>query len=106
MINKYPFWPFYSGLGFAIFGVLLIVLKSGIKLSFIFFIIALFLWIIWTYIIIRVSIKNKKNENKICECTICGHKQSDVCVKERCPCCINMKNNIVSGHSNSFYGKI
>jgi len=101
--NKYPFWPFYSGIGFALFGMLLIVLKIGIRISLIFFIIALFFLIFWVYVIIRMDLKKNKDKdkNRACTCSICSHEQADVCIQEKCPCCISMKDNIVSGHSNN-----
>ena len=72
------------------------------RVSFVFFIIALFLLILWVYLIIRIDYKkNKKNKNLVCTCSICGHEQSDACIQEKCPCCISMKDNVVVGHSNN-----
>ncbi|MER5175276.1 MAG: hypothetical protein ABJB76_01145 [Candidatus Nitrosocosmicus sp.] len=101
MSIKYPFWPFYSGIGCVLFGILLIVLKVGIRISFIFFIIALFLLGIWIYFIVRIDIKKNKKKTQVCTCPICSHEQSDICIQEKCPCCISMKDNIVMGHSNN-----
>jgi len=98
---KYPYWPFYSGIGFVVFGILLIVLKAGIRISFIFFITALFLFGIWTYLILKIDIKKNKKKGQVCLCPICNHEQSDICIKEKCPCCISMKGDVIIGHSNN-----
>jgi hypothetical protein len=98
---KYPFWPFYTSIGFLTFGFLLIVLKAGVRTSLIFFIIAIILLIYWTYLIIRIDIKNNKKNYNLCICNICNHKQSNICIKKKCPCCISAKDNEAIEHSNN-----
>ncbi len=71
------------------------------RVSFVFFIIALFLLILWVYLIIRIDYKKNKRKNPVCTCSICGHEKSDACIQEKCPCCISMKDNVVVGHSNN-----
>jgi hypothetical protein len=102
--SKYPLWPFYTSMGFISFGMLLIILRAGVRTSLIFFLLSIFFLIVWIYYIIKIDIKrNRKNED-LCICTICSHKQSDICIKKKCPCCINVKDNNVIEHSNnSFY---
>ncbi len=55
----------------------------------------------WTYLIVRIDIKKNKRKSQVCICAICNHEQSEICMKEKCPCCVNMKDNIVIGHSNN-----
>jgi hypothetical protein len=101
--NKYPFWPFYSSIGFLSFGMLLIVLRAGVRTSLIFFLLAIFFLIIWIYYIIKIDIKkNKKNKDE-CICSICDHKQSNICIKKKCPCCITVNDNEAIDHTNNSF---
>lgn len=34
-----------------------------------------------------------------CLCPICKHEATNLCVKRKCPCCIDMKDDSVIGHS-------
>jgi hypothetical protein len=36
-----------------------------------------------------------------CICQICSHDKTLVCIKEKCKCCIIMKENKIIGHSNN-----
>ncbi len=108
MSNKrYPYWPFYGAIGFAICGVIMVAIKIGFRISFIFFLISIFLFALWIYFILRIDYGNRrktKKDNKqgtTCICPICNHDNADNCVQQKCPCCINMKGNTVVGHSNN-----
>lgn len=103
MANKYPFWPFYSSIGFLSFGMLLIVLRAGVRTSLIFFLLAIFFLIIWIYYIIKIDIKKNKKNNDACICSICDHKQSNICIKKKCPCCITVKDNEAIDHTNNSF---
>ncbi len=52
--------------------------------------------------IISIDIKKNKRKSQVCICVICNHEQSEICIEEKCPCCVNMKNNVVIGHSNNY----
>lgn len=103
MTPRYPFWPFYASIGFLFFGLLLIVLKAGIRTSLIFFIISITLLIYWIYLIIRIDLRKNKKNNNLCICNICNHKQSNICMKKKCPCCISVKDNEAIEHSNNSF---
>jgi hypothetical protein len=78
-----------------------VALKANVRVSFVFFAVALFLFIIWVYLILKTDRKKKlgKIELQKCLCPICKHEVTNVCVKQKCPCCIDMKDNSVVGHS-------
>lgn len=100
-LNKnYPTWPFWTGIGFTLFGILLIALRANVRISFVFFVVALVLFIIWIYMILKTDRKRKSQQlaNQPCLCQICNHELTSMCVKQKCPCCIEMKDNTVIGH--------
>ena len=52
-------------------------------------------------LILKTDRKKKLGEIELqkCLCPICKHEVTNVCVKQKCPCCIDMKDNSVIGHS-------
>ena len=101
MSKSYPTWPFWTGIGFTLFGILLIAMRANVRISFVFFGIALFMFIVWIYMILRTDRKKKSLAlaSQKCLCPICKHEATDHCVKQKCPCCIDMKDDSVIGHS-------
>ncbi|HET6588540.1 MAG: hypothetical protein AB7V56_05845 [Candidatus Nitrosocosmicus sp.] len=102
MSKNYPFWPFWSGIGFALFGILLVAVRVNPRVSLVFFGVGLFLFVFWVYLILKTDRKKKAKTLSLqkCLCPICKHEATDLCVKQKCPCCVEMKDNTVMGHSN------
>ena len=102
MSKNYPFWPFWSGIGFAMFGILLVALRVNARASLVFFAVGLFLFIFWVYLILKTDRKKKAKTVSLqkCLCPICKHEATNLCVKQKCPCCIEMKDDTVMGHSS------
>jgi hypothetical protein len=42
---------------------------------------------------------HKQQQHQHCTCPICEHRQAEVCMHEKCACCIIMKDGSVIGHS-------
>ncbi|HYF98774.1 MAG TPA: hypothetical protein VD815_01655 [Candidatus Saccharimonadales bacterium] len=101
MSKKYPLWPFWSGIGLALFGILLVAMRVNLRISFVFFGLALFLFAIWVYLILKADRKKKSQEleDQKCLCPICKHEAVNLCVKQKCPCCVDMRDDTVIGHS-------
>lgn len=51
--------------------------------------------------ILKTDKKKRSQElvNQKCLCQICKHEATNLCVNQKCPCCIDMKDNSVVGHS-------
>ncbi len=75
--------------------------SANVRVSFVFFAVALFLFIIWIYLILKTDRKKKLSgiELQKCLCPICKHEGTNDCVKQKCPCCVDMKDNSVVGHT-------
>lgn len=84
-------WPFFVGIGFTIFGLLLVVLKSTVRFSLVFFTIGLFFFLLWVFVILRVAYKRKIQKPGLekCVCQICNHYDALICINKKCPCCIS-----------------
>lgn len=99
--NEIPSWPLMTGIAVIVFGVLLLIFRSGLLVSFIFIILGAILILSWyvLYTKKRVSLTSKYGTE--CICQICNHDKPLVCIKERCKCCTLMKENKIIGHSNN-----
>jgi hypothetical protein len=76
---------------------------SGIRVFLIFLVIGLSLIGLWLYLDIRKEGKQKKREvylNTIqaCICAICKHKETNICLQQKCACCLIMKGDVIIGH--------
>ncbi|MFL6431963.1 MAG: hypothetical protein ACJ71X_11000, partial [Nitrososphaeraceae archaeon] len=40
-----------------------------------------------------------QHQQKSCMCPICKHEQAEICLNQKCACCIIMRDNNVVGHS-------
>ena len=73
---------------------------SGIRVFLIFIVIGLSLIGLWLYLDIRKKEKQKKREvylntTKACICAICKHKETKICLQQKCACCLIMKGDVI-----------
>jgi hypothetical protein len=47
----------------------------------------------------KISSHKQQQQHQHCTCPICEHRQAEVCMHEKCACCIIMKDGSVIGHS-------
>ena len=117
-------WILALGLATLCFGISLFVLRIPIRTIGIFFALGIPLIVLWLYVgdkskqqLLQQQKKrdtisdpsgNSNNENLVqhqvqqqrsCICPICKHEQAQVCLNQKCACCIIMKDNQVVGHS-------
>jgi hypothetical protein len=117
-------WILTLGLATVCFGISLFVLRIPIRTIGVFFALGIPLILLWLYIgdkskqqqLLQQQKKGKtindpnsssNNDNlvqhqlqqKSCICPICKHEQVEVCLDQKCACCIIMKDNKVVGHS-------
>ena len=88
------------------FGIFLLIIGSGIRAFLIFMVIGLSLIGLWLYLDIRKE--NKQNKRKVylntiqaCLCAICKHKETKICLQEKCACCLIMKGDTIFGHQSN-----
>jgi hypothetical protein len=98
-----PLWILIYGFVIITFGIFLFMIGSGIRVFLIFLVIGLSLIGLWLYLDIRKEGKQKKREvylNTVqaCICVICKHKETKICLQQKCACCIIMKGNGIIGH--------
>jgi hypothetical protein len=113
-------WILTLGLATLCFGISLFVLRIPIRTIGIFFALGIPLILLWLYVSdkSKQQLQNQKqgktindpdssNNNHLvqhqlqqpCVCSICKHEQAEVCLNQKCACCIIMKGNKVAGHS-------
>jgi hypothetical protein len=98
-----PLWILIYGFVIITFGIFLLMIGSGIRVFLIFLVIGLSLIGLWLYLDIRKEGKQKKREvylNTIqaCICAICKHKETNICLQQKCACCLIMKGDVIIGH--------
>ena len=102
-----PLWLLIYGLIIIVFGIFLLIIGSGIRVSLIFIVIGLSLIGLWLYLDIRKEEKQKKREvyvntTQACICLICNHKETKICLQQKCACCLIMKgDDIIEHHSDN-----
>ena len=113
-------WILTLGLATLCFGISLFVLRIPIRTIGIFFALGIPLILLWLYVgdkskqqlqqkgkTINDPHSSSNNDNLVqhqlqqnsCICPICKHEQVEVCLDQKCACCIIMKDNKVVGHS-------
>ena len=112
-------WILTLGLATLCFGISLFVLRIPIRTIGIFFALGIPLILLWLYVSDKSNQQkiqqqkgktisdpngNSNNDNLVqhqqsCICPICKHEQAEVCLNQKCACCIIMKGNKVVGHS-------
>lgn len=100
-------WLSALGIVTLCFGIFLFVLRVPIRTIGIFFVLGIPLILLWLY----VDDKSKQQQNwkisnssnlqhqQLCICSICKHEQAEMCLNQKCACCIMMKGDKVIGHS-------
>jgi hypothetical protein len=99
--NEIPSWPLITGIAVIAFGTILIELRSSILLSIVFIILGTILILAWYTLYSKKKIQLAQKYGPDCICQICNHEKPLECVKEKCKCCIIMKENKIIGHSNN-----
>ncbi|MFL6413145.1 MAG: hypothetical protein ACJ71K_18125 [Nitrososphaeraceae archaeon] len=112
-------WILTLGLATLCFGISLFVLRIPIRTIGIFFALGIPLILLWLYVGDKSKQqqlqRQKKGETtgdpssnnnqlvqhqqKSCMCPICKHEQAEICLNQKCACCIIMRDNNVVGHS-------
>ena len=98
--SQTPLWPLITGIATLTISALLFILKSGILVSILFLLLGSTLVLSWYYL----NNKNKytlKKKGSECACPICTHNNSEMCLDQKCACCIIMKNDKIIGHTNN-----
>jgi hypothetical protein len=98
-----PLWPLIYGLGIVAFSIFLFALRAGIAIFLIFMAIGIAMIIIWVYYNART---NQNGDIKFiakqpCKCAICSHDKANLCLEQKCACCIVVKGESTVGHTNS-----
>jgi hypothetical protein len=108
-------WILSLGLATLCFGIFLFVFRIPIRTIGIFFALGIPLILLWLYagdkskqqqqqkgkITSEPSSDNYllQHQQQSCICSLCKHDQAEVCLNQKCACCIIMKNDKVVGHS-------
>lgn len=98
-------WLATLGIGALIFGLALFVLQVPVRTMLIFFAIGIPVVFLWLYTEERSRRQKKEMEQfgKIqqqpCICSVCKHEQAAICMDQKCPCCIILKDDSIIGHS-------
>jgi hypothetical protein len=98
-----PLWPLIYGLGIVAFSIFIFALRAGIAIFLIFMAIGIAMIIIWVYYNART---NQNGDIKFiakqpCKCAICSHDKANLCLEQKCACCIVVKGESTVGHTNS-----
>ena len=94
-------WLSILGIGTILFGISLFVLHIPVRTIIIFFAIGVSVVALWLYADARS--KQQKRIDVItaqaCICSICRHDGAEICLQQKCACCLIMKGDTVIGHS-------
>ena len=101
-----PLWILIYGLIIIAFSIFLLTIGSGIRVFLILIVIGLSLIALWLYLDIKKDEKQKKrgvysNITQVCICPICKHKETKICLKQKCACCLIMKGDVIIGHHSN-----
>jgi hypothetical protein len=110
MVSFTTRWLSTLGIGTLCFGILLFVIRVPVRTIAVFFAIGIPLIILWLYVDERSKYEQKRKNKKAnavkgeeqqegCKCPICKHEQAQVCVENKCACCLMRKGDDIIGHS-------
>jgi hypothetical protein len=112
-------WILTLGLATLCFGISLFVLRIPIRTIGIFFALGIPLILLWLYVGDKSKQQQLQRQKKVettgdpssnnnhlvqhqqksCTCPICKHEQAEICLNQKCACCIVTKGDKVVGHS-------
>ena len=103
MTSSTPLWLLILGSGLIIFSVVLFILRANIRIIIVFLIMGISLTVLWLYLDERSKQRknNFKKTSQPCICHICNHEQVNICLEQKCACCLAMKGDTVIGHTNN-----
>ncbi|TVP41566.1 hypothetical protein [Candidatus Nitrosocosmicus arcticus] len=93
-------WPLIGGIAVIGFSILLLTLRA-IMPSLIIMLTGISLIVYWIYIIKMKNQGTGSKYDKQCLCAICEHKESSVCIQQKCICCSIAKGDKIVGHTNN-----
>jgi hypothetical protein len=98
-----PLWPLIYGIGIIAFSIFLLALRAGIRIFLIFLVIGISMVIFWLYLYTRTKQQSYRRAvaKEPCICPICNHEEAGFCMQQKCACCIIMKDDTISGHTNN-----
>ncbi len=101
-----PLWILIYGLIIIAFSIFFLTIGSGIRVFLILIVIGLSLIALWLYLDIKKDEKQKKrgvysNTTQVCTCPICEHKETKICLQQKCACCLIMKGDVIIGHHSN-----
>jgi hypothetical protein len=106
-------WLSALGIAAVCFGLFLFVLRVPVRTIGIFFVLGIPLILLWLYVDDKskqqeqqkwkISNNSDNNNNLLqqqrrCICVICKHEKADICLNQKCPCCIMMNGDRIIGH--------
>src|SRR5919199_2292617 len=94
-------WLSTLGIATIIFAISLFVLRIPVRTIVIFLIIGVSVVTLWLYVDARSNQQKKISAiaGQTCICPICKHEEAEMCLQQKCACCIVMKGDTVIGHS-------
>jgi hypothetical protein len=93
-------WPLIGGIVVIAFSILLLTLRAIVP-SLIIMLTGIFLIVYWIYITKTKNQGTGPKYDRKCLCAICGHKESSVCIHQKCICCSIAKGDKIVGHTNN-----
>jgi hypothetical protein len=99
--SQTPLWPLLTGVATLAISAILFILKSGILVSVLFLLLGSSLMLSWYYFYNKNKYTSTKKKGSECVCPICAHNDSEICLHNKCACCIIMKNDKIIGHTNN-----
>jgi hypothetical protein len=96
-------WLLMLAIATGVFAISLLLLRINIRTLAILLGIGISLLTLWLYMDAKYfSLKGRNNSSKeVCVCPICKHSSAEVCLQEKCSCCLITKDEKVVGHSSS-----
>ena len=97
-------WLLMLAIATGLFAISLLLLRVNIRTLAILLGIGLPLVTLWLYMDAKYfSVKGRSASSKqeVCVCPVCKHEYAEMCVEEKCSCCLITKDEKVIGHSSS-----
>ena len=87
----------------SIFAIALLVLRVNIRTLAFLFGVGVSAATLWLYLDTRYFSQPKQtfSPTQPCVCAVCKHEHTDMCLQNKCACCLLTKGEKVIGHSNN-----